>query len=187
MSSVQLNEFVSRYLPENPPQDPTDLRVSIFQFLAFARLGPRDIQFLDTESPHFIVSERGLAVLKDYERIKQETKATVTIQRAWRGYKSRSSHSSSGGEISSKTKKIQILKDHICILSDMYHEILSTTSRKVLFPLRIGVNLTFQDTQKEPSQAELEFMKLLNSEITFKASSNLSSVLKVSIRSLLVH
>jgi hypothetical protein len=129
MSTVQLVDFVSRYLPDNPPEDPTELRVAIFQFLAFARLGPRDIQFLDTEAPHFIVSERGLSVLREFEKVKQEAKATVTIQRAWRGYKTRSSQSGAG--LSSKTKKIQILRDHISILSDMYHEILSTTSRKV--------------------------------------------------------
>ncbi len=119
MSTIPLQDFVERYLPPNPPTDGNELRLACFQFLAFAGLGPQDIQFLDVPgNPHFIVTENGLKVLTSCLEIKRQTLAAIKIQQMWRKKKRH--------DVSSKTRKIQVLKDHVRHLSEVYSKILDT-------------------------------------------------------------
>ncbi|TPX71482.1 hypothetical protein SpCBS45565_g01164 [Spizellomyces sp. 'palustris'] len=175
-NALPLAEFYARYIDSSVPPV-SALHGQCLDYLASARLSPKDAQIWDGETGMVVaLSERGKRVLEDFGEMKRRRSAVIVLQKVWRGYSARKrvSEMKNGGRDAGRSaspvekkmderrvsRRVTNLRRHLQRVSVAYREIL----------LRDGL----QAGTSTPSQKEIEFMKLLNSEQTFRLSAHLS-------------
>ncbi|KNC97797.1 uncharacterized protein SPPG_06792 [Spizellomyces punctatus DAOM BR117] len=174
-NTLSLAEFYARFIDRRVPPVST-LHGSCLDYLTSARLSPKDAQIWDCETGMVVaLSERGQRILEDFGEMKRRRSAVIVLQKVWRGYCARKRVNEmkkgmgtgrSASPVDNKmderrvSRRVTNLRRHLQRVSVAYREIL----------LRDGL----QAGTSTPSPKEIEFMKLLNSEQTFRLSAHLS-------------
>ncbi|KAJ3031573.1 UNVERIFIED_CONTAM: hypothetical protein HDU68_002671 [Siphonaria sp. JEL0065] len=195
--------LISPYLaPTLPNSTPTqdEMVAATVKYLTFIAMPPRDFSISRHPQQGFVarISFRGIKVLERAVDLKKRENAAVVFQKCWRRIlavrrvkrllkeKASATNASSGSSSTEKKRssvtsdttgenkqdkaerrksKITAFKSHLYKVSNAYEEIINNTN-----------------TVKEgdtPAQTEVEFMRLMNTDETFRLSVNLRAMHKL--------
>ncbi|RKO88152.1 hypothetical protein BDK51DRAFT_27165, partial [Blyttiomyces helicus] len=165
---IPVTDFVSRYLAPRTPPDPAAMPAMCLHHLASIRVGPRDVRLVDDAV--LLLTPRGMRLVEDFAEMRTRALAARRIQGWWRGLRARrvaeglrADGAREREEGRSRTvRRSAALRKHLHRVSVAYQEMLAKDDSK--------------SSDSTPSLKEIQFMKLLNSEHTFRLSSNIAQL-----------
>ncbi|KAI9102848.1 hypothetical protein DFS34DRAFT_692334 [Phlyctochytrium arcticum] len=196
--TFSLQDFTTRYLPRTHNTSAkltlSNIHDKVLNHLSSVRLSPRDVRVLVYRDNQGMVRDGHVELSATGMRVLEHVRAASILQKWWRGRMKRlerkvstESFKSANSTLSQQpppsvvgppqrergrdprpSRRVTNLKRHLKRVSTAYHSILQRQDDPSEQPQQ----------QQQPSTGEIEFMKLLNSEMTFKLSAQLHALMQ---------